>query len=50
MCEARGIVFGKPEGKRLLGRPRHRWENNFVMDFWKKWRALVNKIMKLGVQ
>jgi len=22
------ILFGKPEGKRPLGRPGHRWENN----------------------
>jgi hypothetical protein len=26
-----GLV-GKPVGKRLLGRPRHRWENNIKMD------------------
>jgi len=24
---------GKPEGKRPLGRPRHRWEENIKMDF-----------------
>jgi hypothetical protein len=23
---------GKPEGKRPLGRPRHRWDNNIKMD------------------
>jgi hypothetical protein len=23
---------GKSEGKRLLGRPRHRWEDNIKMD------------------
>jgi len=23
---------GKPEGKRLLGKPRHRWEDNIKMD------------------
>jgi hypothetical protein len=23
------ILVGKPEGKRQLGRPRRRWENNF---------------------
>jgi hypothetical protein len=23
---------GKPEGKRPLGRPRHRWEDNITMD------------------
>jgi hypothetical protein len=26
------ILVGKPEGKRLLGRPRHRWEDNIQMD------------------
>jgi hypothetical protein len=26
------ILIGKPEGKRLLQRPRHRWENNIKMD------------------
>jgi len=26
------IVVGKPEGKRPLGRPRRRWENNIMMD------------------
>ena len=24
--------MGKPEGKSLLGRPRHRWEDNIQMD------------------
>ena len=28
--------MGKPEGKRLLGRPKHRWENNINMDI-KEW-------------
>jgi hypothetical protein len=28
------VLFGRPEGKRLLGRPRHRWEDNIKMDFW----------------
>jgi hypothetical protein len=27
------VLVGKPEGKRLLGRPRHRWENGIRMDF-----------------
>jgi hypothetical protein len=27
-----GIFVGKPEGKRPLERPRHRWENNIKMD------------------
>jgi hypothetical protein len=55
---------GKPEGKRPLGRPRHRWVDNIKMDLrdigwggmdWidlapsrDKWRALVNTVMNLG--
>jgi hypothetical protein len=34
--ESRGVyrvLAGKPEGKRPLGRPRHRWEGNLKMDF-----------------
>jgi hypothetical protein len=33
--EGRGIyriLVGRPEGKRLLGRPRRRWEDNIKMD------------------
>ena len=33
--EGRGVhrvLVGKPEGKRPLGRPRHRWEDNIKMD------------------
>ena len=33
--ERRGVyrvLVGKPEGKRPLGRPRHRWEDNNMMD------------------
>jgi hypothetical protein len=26
------VLVGKPEGKRPLGRPRHRWEDGFRMD------------------
>jgi hypothetical protein len=26
------ILMGKPEGKRPLGRPRHRWVDNIKMD------------------
>jgi hypothetical protein len=26
------ILVGKPEGRRPLGRPRHRWEDNIKMD------------------
>ena len=35
MGEGRGVyrvLVGKPEGKRLLGRPRLRWEDNIRMD------------------
>jgi hypothetical protein len=35
MGEARGeynILVGRPEGKRPLGRPRRRWEDNIKMD------------------
>ena len=35
MGEGRGvyrILVGKPEGKRPLGRPRRRWEDNVKMD------------------
>jgi hypothetical protein len=56
---------GKPEGKRPLGRPRRRWEDNIKMDIreigWggMEWidlaqnrdqrRASVNMVMKLRV-
>jgi hypothetical protein len=36
MGEERGsyrILVGRPEGRRPLGRPRRRWENNIKMDF-----------------
>jgi hypothetical protein len=29
---AYNISVGTPEGKRPIGRPRHRWENNIRMD------------------
>jgi hypothetical protein len=32
MRNAYNILVGKPEGKRPLGRPRHRWESNIKMD------------------
>jgi hypothetical protein len=57
------ILVGKPEGKRPLGRPRCRWEDNIKINFreigwggmdWidlaqdmDKWRALVNIVMHL---
>jgi hypothetical protein len=34
--EGRGVyrvLVGKPAGKRPLGRPRRRWEDNIMMDF-----------------
>ena len=59
------ILVGKPEGKRPLGRPRHRWEDNIEMDLqevgggcgdWMelaqdrdRWRALVSTVMNLRV-
>ena len=27
------VLVGKPEGKRTMGRPRRRWEDNIKMDF-----------------
>jgi len=68
MGERRGlyrILLGKSEGRRPLGRPRHRWEDNIkmhlqevgfgVMDWIEvardrdRWRALVNAVMNLRV-
>jgi hypothetical protein len=68
MGEGRGmyrVLVGKPEGKRPLGRPRHRWEDNIKMDLqevvcwgmdWMRlaqdrdtWQALVNAVMNLRV-
>jgi hypothetical protein len=60
-----GYWWGKPEGKRPLGRPRRRWLDNIRIDFreirwdgmdWidlvqdrNKWRALVNTVMNTGI-
>jgi len=68
MGERRGIyrdLVGKPEGKRPLGRPRHRWDDNIKLDIQEvgcrgmdwielpqdmdRWRALVNSVMNLQV-
>jgi hypothetical protein len=32
MRNAYRILVGKPEGKRLLGRPRRKWKDNIKMD------------------
>ena len=29
------VLMGRPEGKRPLGRPRQRWEDNIKMEFQK---------------
>jgi hypothetical protein len=59
------VLVGKPEGKRPLGRPRRRWEDNIKMDSQKvggrrgewmelaqdrdRWRALVSTVKNLLV-
>jgi hypothetical protein len=59
------ILVRKPEGKRPLRRPRHRWEDNIRMDLreivwedvdwmhlaWDRdlWQTLVNMAMNLQV-
>jgi hypothetical protein len=59
------VLVGRPKGKRPLGRPRHRWEDNVKMDLrdigidgakWiqlaqdrVQWRAFVNTLMNLRV-
>jgi hypothetical protein len=68
MGEGRGayrFLVGRPEGKRPLGRPRRRREDNIKMDLRKigidganwirldqdrvQWRAFVNTVMNLRV-
>ena len=60
----RGLIW-KPEGKRPLGRPKTRWEDNIKMDLQEvgcggmdrielaqdrdRWRALVNAVTILRV-
>jgi hypothetical protein len=48
MGEGRGayrILVGRPEGRRPLGRPRRRWENNIKIDLqevgWGAWTGLI---------
>ena len=59
------VLVGKPEGKRPLGRPRRRWEDNIKMDLQEvggscgdwielaqdrdRWRALVSTVTNLRV-
>jgi hypothetical protein len=59
------ILVGRLEGRRPLGRPRHRWEDNIKMDLQEvgwvsmdwielaedrdSWQALVNAVMNLRV-
>jgi hypothetical protein len=59
------LLMGKPEGKRLLGRPRCRWVDNIRMvlsevvwgdvdriglaQYRNRWRALVNSVLNLWV-
>jgi hypothetical protein len=58
-------LVGKPEGKRPLGRPRHRWEDNIKINLqavggghgdWielaqdrDRWRALVSMVRNFRV-
>jgi len=68
MGEGRGVyrvLVGKPGGKRQLGRPRRRWEDNITMDLQEvgcggrdwielaqdrdRWRAFVNSVMNFLV-
>jgi hypothetical protein len=37
MTNAYNILVGKPEGKRPLGRPKHRWEDNIRIDLREIW-------------
>jgi hypothetical protein len=48
MGEGRGayrILVGRPEGRRPLGRPRRRWEDNIKRDLqevgWGAWSGLI---------
>jgi hypothetical protein len=38
------ILVGRPEGRRPLGRPRRRWENNIKMDLREIWFGDVDWI------
>jgi hypothetical protein len=58
------ILVGRPEGRRPLGRPRRRWEDNIKIDLQEvgwgmvwielaqdrdRWRAVVNAVMNFRV-
>ena len=59
------VLVGKPGGKRPLGRPRLRWEDNIKMDLqevecegmnwisvaqeWDRWQTFVNVLMNIQV-
>jgi hypothetical protein len=43
--DAYKLLVGRPEGKRLLGRPRWRWMNDFGIDPGEVGWALVNTEM-----
>jgi len=35
------VLVGKPKGKRPVGRPRHRWEDNIKMDLQEvEWESM----------
>jgi len=36
------ILVGKPEGKKPLGRRRHRWQYNVRMDLREMWSESLN--------
>jgi hypothetical protein len=38
------LLVGKPEGKRPLGRPRHRWIDNIKMDLLEIGSSVVDLI------
>jgi hypothetical protein len=42
MRHAYNILFGKPEGKKPLGRPRRRREDNIKIDLWEIWWKYVD--------
>jgi hypothetical protein len=57
--DAYRVLVGIPNGKRSLGRCRHRWEDNIEMDLQivgcqgaqdrNRWQALVNVVVNLHV-